>query len=86
MQTNVLITNNNIESGNMILMALVHSRATSDTNTILEPYYHLFRQWANYLVNSTLIPGFQYQPLFATFNQFVYFCCTGWPPPMLQGL
>ena len=44
----------------MLLMSLAYTQATGDKESILETYYELMVKWADYLVNNTLIPGFQY--------------------------
>lgn len=46
------------ESGNMLLMTLAHYQFSKDSE-IIDNYYGLLKQWADYLVNNTLYPGFQ---------------------------
>ncbi|GBE81170.1 Glutaminase A [Sparassis crispa] len=43
------------QSGNMLIMALAHARATGD-GSLLGEHYGLFKQWGNYLVNNSKTP------------------------------
>lgn len=42
----------------MLYMALAHSRFTNSTR-IISSHYSIFKQWTEYLVNSTLYPILQ---------------------------
>ncbi|KAJ7144241.1 hypothetical protein C8R44DRAFT_143399 [Mycena epipterygia] len=46
------------DSGNMIILALAHARTSGD-GSLIEKYYNLFKQWADYLVTNALIPAQQ---------------------------
>ncbi|KZT12529.1 DUF1793-domain-containing protein [Laetiporus sulphureus 93-53] len=46
------------ESGNMLIMSLSYVQQSGDTSFITS-YYQLLDQWANYLIENTLIPGDQ---------------------------
>lgn len=46
------------ESGNILIIALAHARATGDT-TLIARYYELFERWTVYLMRKALIPELQ---------------------------
>jgi len=47
-----------IESGNMIIMALSYAQKTGDLSMVTE-YSSLFQQWAQYLVENSMVPDHQ---------------------------
>ncbi|KAK9899072.1 putative glutaminase A [Cystobasidium minutum MCA 4210] len=46
------------ESANMLFMGLAHQRSAG-SNSLIAPHYTSFKQWADYLVNSSLSPALQ---------------------------
>ncbi|KLO07713.1 DUF1793-domain-containing protein [Schizopora paradoxa] len=47
------------QSGNMIIMLLAHLQATGD-GSLVNQYYDMIKDWADYLVQNSLNPGPQY--------------------------
>lgn len=52
------LTKNN-DTGNMIIMALSYAQKSGD-NSQLSATYNLLKQWAEFLVTDSLVPGNQY--------------------------
>jgi len=47
------------QSGNMLIMALAHARASGD-GSLISQHYDLFKNWTSYLIENSLTPTNQY--------------------------